>query len=41
VQQDLPAYDRWLMASYQRKDFVGHAQSAAEVSAVYGYNVGL
>lgn len=41
VQQDLPSYDRWLMASYQRKDFVGHVQSAAEVSAVYGYNVGL
>ena len=41
VQQDLPSYDRWLMASYQRKDFVGHVQSASEVSAVYGYNVGL
>lgn len=41
VQQDLPSYDRWLMASYQRKDFVGHAQSAAEVSVVYGYNIAL
>jgi hypothetical protein len=41
VMQDLPSYDRWLMASYQRKDFVGHAQSAAEASVVYGYNVTL
>jgi HK97 family phage major capsid protein len=41
VQQDLPSYDRWLMASYQRKDFVGHAQSAAEVSVAYGINIAL
>lgn len=36
---DLPAQDRMLMSAYQRKDFVGHAQSASEVSVVYGYNV--
>jgi HK97 family phage major capsid protein len=41
VMQDLPSYDRWLMASYQRKDFVGHAQSASEASVVYGYNITL
>lgn len=41
VMQDLPSYDRWLMASYQRKDFVGHAQSASETSVAYGYNITL
>ena len=39
VMEDLPNQDRWLMASYQRKDFQGHAQSATEVSVSYGYNV--
>lgn len=41
IQEDLPGQDRWLLASYQRKDFVGHAQGAGEVSCVYGYNVAL
>lgn len=41
IQEDLPGQDRWLLASYQRKDFVGHAQGAGEVSVVYGYNVAL
>jgi hypothetical protein len=36
---DLPAQDRMLLASYQRKSFVGHTQSASEVSVVYGYEV--
>jgi hypothetical protein len=39
IQEDLPGQDRWLMASYQRKDFQGFAQSAAEVSVSYGYNI--
>lgn len=39
VMQDLPSYDRWLMASYQRLDFKGHTQSASEVSVAYGYNI--
>lgn len=39
LSQDLPSQDRMLLASYQRKDFQGHAQSASEVSVVYGYNV--
>lgn len=41
IQEDLPNQDRWLLASYQRKDFVGHTQSASEVSVVYGVNVAL
>jgi hypothetical protein len=41
VQQDLPNYDRWLMASYQRLDFKGFTQSASEVSVAYGYNIAL
>lgn len=36
---DLPAQDRWLLASYRRVAFVGHDQSATEKSVVYGYNV--
>lgn len=36
---DLPYYDRFLLASYQRKDFQGHAQGATEVSVSYGYNI--
>ena len=39
VQMDLPDQDRWLLASYQRVDFQGHAQSASEVSAVVGIDV--
>ena len=39
VMQDLPSYDRWLLASFQRKDFVGHPQSASEVSTVYGIDI--
>lgn len=34
-------YDRWQLASYQRMDFQGCAQSATEVSVVFGYNVTL
>ncbi len=41
MQVDLPSQDRWLMASYQRKDFQGHAQSASEKSVEYGINVAL
>lgn len=41
VQMDLPSQDRYLLAAYQRKAFQGHAQSASEVSAVYGYNIAL
>lgn len=36
---DLPYYDRFLLASYQRKDFVGHAQDASEVSVSFGINI--
>ena len=39
IQPDLADQDRWLMASYQRKDFKGHVQSASEVSVSYGYNI--
>jgi HK97 family phage major capsid protein len=39
--QDLPNYDRYLMAAYQRLDFQGHAQSASEASVCYGYNITL
>lgn len=39
--QDLPNHDRWLLASYQRVDFKGHAQDAGEVSVVLGYNIAL
>jgi hypothetical protein len=37
--QDLPYYDRFLLASYQRKDFQGFTQSATEVSVSYGINI--
>jgi len=36
---DLPGSDRWLLASYRRADFKGHAQGVIEKSVVYGYNV--
>jgi|GEM_PF-1036877 len=39
--QDLPNYDRYLMAAYQRLDFQGHAQGAGEASVCYGYNITL
>ncbi len=39
IQEDLPGQDRWLLASYQRKDFQGHVQSASEVSVCYGINI--
>lgn len=39
IMEDLPNQDRWLMASYQRKDFQGFAQSATEVSVSYGVNI--
>lgn len=41
VMQDLPNYDRWLLAAYQRIDFVGHAQGASETSVCYGVNITL
>lgn len=36
---DLPGYDRFLLASYQRKAFEGIPQGADETSVVYGFNV--
>jgi len=39
LMQDVPTYDRWLLASYQRIAFVGHVQSASEVSVTYGINI--
>jgi HK97 family phage major capsid protein len=39
VQMDLPNQDRFLLASYSRLDFQGHAQSDKEVSSVLGVNV--
>jgi HK97 family phage major capsid protein len=39
LMQDLPKDDRWLLASYQRKDFKGHTQGAVEKSVIYGYNL--
>jgi len=39
VMQDLPYHDRWLMASYRRCGFIGHAQGAVEKSVAYGYNI--
>lgn len=41
VVQDSPSYDRYLLAAYQRLDFVGHAQGASETSVCYGYNITL
>lgn len=37
--QDLAYQDRFLLASYQRKDFEGFTQSATETSVGYGYNI--
>ena len=39
VMMDLPDQDRWLLSSYSRIDFQGHAQSATEVSSVVGIDV--
>jgi HK97 family phage major capsid protein len=39
VMMDLADHDRWLLASYQRMDFKGHAQSATETSIVVGRNI--
>lgn len=39
AQMDLPNQDRFLLASYQRKDFQGHVQGAAETSVVYGIDI--
>jgi hypothetical protein len=36
---DLPGSDRWLLASYRRVTFEGHAQGAVEKSVAYGYNI--
>jgi len=39
VMMDLPDQDRWLLASYSRIDFKGHAQGATETSTVVGRNI--
>jgi len=39
ISEDLPNQDRWLISSYQRKDFQMFVQSATEVSISYGYNI--
>lgn len=39
AQYDLPNQDRYLIASYQRKDFQGHVQSATETSVCYGIDI--
>ena len=39
LMQDMPYHDRWLLASYRRVAFAGHAQSATETSVVYGINI--
>ena len=39
VQMDLPNQDRWLLASYSRHDFNGHAQNDKEQSTILGINV--
>ena len=39
VMDPTPPNDRWLLASWWRGDFKGHAQSASEVSVALGYNV--
>ena len=41
AQADLPAQDRFLLASYQRKTFVAMPQSATERSVVYGIKAAL
>ena len=39
VQDPTPPGDRWILASWWRGDFQGHAQGANEVSVVQGINV--
>jgi HK97 family phage major capsid protein len=39
IMQNLPNVDSWMLASYQRAAFAGVAQSAAEVSVIYGVDV--
>lgn len=39
IMDPTPPGDRWLVASWWRGDFQGHAQSATEVSAAQGVNV--
>lgn len=39
VQDPTPPGDRWILASWWRGDFQGHAQSATEVSVVQGRNI--
>ena len=39
ISEDLPNQDRWLISSYQRKDFQIFTQSATEVSISYGLNI--
>ena len=39
VTDPTPPGDRWLLASWWRGDFQGHAQSATEVSVVQGINI--
>jgi len=39
ISEDLPNQDRWLISSYQRKDFQMFTQSATEVSISYGLNI--
>jgi len=40
VMDPTPPGDRWLVASWWRGDFQGHAQSASEVSVSQGINIG-
>ena len=41
LQMALPNQDQFMLASYQRKAFKGHVQSANEMSVVYGYNASI
>jgi len=41
VTDPTPPGDRWLVASWWRGDFKGHAQSASEASVQLGYNIGV
>lgn len=41
VVQDLPTFDRYLLAAYQRLDFKGHDQGVKETSVCYGVNITL
>jgi HK97 family phage major capsid protein len=39
VMDPTPPNDQWLLCSWWRGDFKGHAQSATEISVVTGYNI--